>query len=98
MELSPGIMVLIGFLILLYGVLVGGTWIRRTPGKVWDTTQPIIFIVIAAAATINLVIVEVRQSDAFEKARQRLDCVAVQLDAVRAQAEMPACKIAWDED
>lgn len=96
MELSPGIMVLIGLLVLLYGVLVGGTWIRRTPGKAWDTAQPIIFIVIAALATVNLVIVEVRQGDAFDKARQRLDCVAEQLDAIRAQAPMPTCDVKWD--
>ncbi len=93
--LSPGILVLIGLLVLLYGVLVGGTWVRRHTEKMWDTVSTIIFILIAAVATIHLVIVGARQADAFEKARDRLDCVAVQLEAVRAQAPMPQCQIAW---
>ena len=97
MGLSPGINVLLGALILLYGVLVGGTWVRRVPGKTWDTIQPMIFIVIAAVATVHLVIVGARQGDAFRKARQRLDCVAIQLDAVRAQASMPNCDVHWDQ-
>lgn len=94
--MSPGTMVLTGFLVLLYGILVGGTWVRRTPGKVWDTAQPIIFIIVAAVATIHLVIVGARQTDAFRKAKERLDCVAVQLEAVRAQAAMPNCDVHWD--
>ena len=97
MVVSPGIMVLIGILVLLYGLLIGGTWVRRIPGKLWNTITPIIFILIAALATINLVVVQARQGDAFEKAKNRLDCVAEQLAAVRIQAQMPACKIAWDQ-
>ena len=50
--LTPGYAVFIGLLVLLYGVLVGGTWVRRVPGKTWDTVQPIIFIVIAAVAPL----------------------------------------------
>lgn len=98
MVLSPGIMVLIGVLVLLYGVLVGGTWIKRTPNNLWNTVTTIIFIVIAALATVNLIYVEVRQGDAFDKAKNRLDCVAEQLAAVRIQAELPKCQIAWDAD
>lgn len=98
MELSPGIMVLIGLLVLLYGVLIGGTWVRRVPGKLWDTVTPIVFIVISALAVVNLVVVEIRQGDAFDKARDRLDCVSEQLAAVRVQAAMPDCPIAWDAD
>lgn len=98
MELSPGYMVFIGLLVLLYGVLVGGTWVKRTPGKTWDTVQPIIFIVIAAVATIDLVFLGARQADAFRKAKERLDCVAVQLDAIRSQAPIPTCEIAWDKN
>jgi len=97
-SISPGVLVLIGILVLLYGVLIGGTWVRRVPGKIWDTVVPIVFIVISALAVVNLVVVEVRQGDAFDKAKDRLDCVAEQLAAVRVQAEMPACKIAWDAD
>jgi hypothetical protein len=94
--LSPGILVLIGALLVLYGILVGGTWVRRVPGKTWDTLVPIVFIIISALAVVNLVIVEVRQGDAFDKARDRLDCVSEQLAAVRVQAPMPDCQIAWD--
>lgn len=96
--LSPGVLVLLGALVLLYGVLVGGTWVRRHSEKMWDTVSTIAFILIAAIATIHLVIVGARQADAFRKARERLDCVAVQLDAVRVQAAMPDCQIAWDAD
>lgn len=104
--LTPGYAVLLGLLLILYGVLVGGTWVRRVPGKTWDTAQPIIFILIAAVATFDLVFVAARQGDAFRKAKDRLDCVAVQLDAVRndlqtpmdAPLTIPACEIAWDED
>ena len=95
--ISPGTMVLGGLLVLLYGILVGGTWVRRQPEKLWDTVSTIIFIVVAAAATLNLVYVGAKQADAFEKAKDRLDCVAVQLDAVRAQAPMPTCSVAWDQ-
>ena len=95
--MSPGTMVLLGLLILLYGVLVGGTWVRRQPEKMWDTVSTIIFIVVAAVATIHLVIVGARQADAFRKAKERLDCVAVQLDAIRAQAPPAKCDVHWDE-
>jgi hypothetical protein len=97
-DLSPGTLVLLGLLVLLYGILVGGTWVRRVPGKTWDTASTIIFIVVAAVATLNLVVVGARQNEAFEKAKNRLDCVSEQLDAVRAQAPMPKCQIAWDAD
>ncbi len=96
MGMKPEIMVLIGALLVLYGILVGGTWVRRVPGKMWDTVVPIVFIIISALAVINLVIVEVRQGDAFDKAKDRLDCVAEQLDAVRIQAPMPECSVRWD--
>ncbi len=98
MDLSPGTLVLLGLLVLLYGILVGGTWVRRVPGKTWDTASTIIFIVVAAVATLNLVVVGARQNEAFEKAKNRLDCVSEQLAAVRAQAPMPKCQIAWDAD
>lgn len=98
MELSPGTLVLLGLLVLLYGILVGGTWVRRTPGRTWDTVSTIIFIVVAAVATLNLVVVGARQNDAFEKAKNRLDCVSEQLAAVRVQAALPKCQIAWDAD
>ena len=98
MELSPGTLVLLGLLVLLYGILVGGTWVRRTPGNTWDTVSTIIFIVVAAVATLNLVVVGARQNDAFEKAKNRLDCVSEQLAAVRVQAALPSCQIAWDSD
>ncbi len=94
--LSPSVMVLVGLLLLLYGILVGGTWVRRVPGQLWDTVVPIVFIVISALAVVNLVIVEVRQGDAFDKAKDRLACVSEQLDAVRAQDPMPSCQISWD--
>ena len=98
MELSPGTLVLLGLLVLLYGILVGGTWVRRTPGRTWDTVSTIIFIVVAAVATLNLVVVGARQNEAFEKAKNRLDCVSEQLAAVRVQAALPSCQIAWDSD
>ena len=100
--LTPGYMVLLGLLVLLYGVLVGGTWIRRTPGKVWDTAQPIIFIVIAAVATIDLVIIGARQGAAFQKAKVKLDCVATQITALREDVmtpdlreTVPDCDVHW---
>jgi membrane protein YdbS with pleckstrin-like domain len=94
--MSPNILVLLGFLVLLYGILVGGTWVRRSSEKMWDTVSTIIFIVVAAVATIHLVIVGARQNEAFEKAKNRLDCVAVQIDAIRAQAPIPKCDVRWD--
>jgi hypothetical protein len=94
--MTAGTVVLLCVLVFLYGILIGGTWTRRAPDKVWDTAQTIIFIVIAAVATIHLVIVGARQSDAIEKARDRLNCVGEQLDAIRVQAEMPACDVHWD--
>ena len=96
--LSPGTLVLLGFLVLLYGVLVGGVWVKRHDQKRWDTISTIVFIVIAAIATIDLVIVGARQATNMQKARVKLDCVAVQLDAVRVQAPLPECDIAWDAD
>lgn len=95
--MTPGTLVLLGFLVLLYGALIGGTWVRRNSEKLWDTVSTVIFIVIAAAATLNLVIVGARQADAFRKAKERLDCVQVQLDAVRVQAPMPDCQVKWDQ-
>jgi membrane protein YdbS with pleckstrin-like domain len=97
-SLTPGSLVLVGAIVLVYGVLVGGTWVRRTPGKLWDTVSTILLFVVAAVATLNLVYVGARQSDAFEKAKDRLDCVSEQLAAVRIQAAMPSCTVAWDED
>lgn len=94
--MSPGTQVLLGFLILMYGILVGGTWMRRNTTKMWDTAQTIIFIVVAAIATIHLIIVGAKQAEAFRKAKDRLDCVAIQLDAIRAQVEMPVCDVRWD--
>ncbi len=96
--LTPGTLVLAGTIVLVYGLLVGGTWTRRTPGKTWDTVSTILLFVVAAVATLNLVYVGARQSDAFEKAKNRLDCVSEQLAAVRIQAAMPSCTVAWDED
>ena len=96
--LSPGTLVLLGFLVLLYGVLVGGVLVKRHDQKRWDTISTIVFIVIAAIATIDLVIVGARQATNMQKARVKLDCVAVQLDAVRVQAPLPECDIAWDAD
>lgn len=96
MGLTPGTTVLLGALILAYGGLVGGTWMRRSPEKVWDTVSTITFIGIAALATIHLILVGARQAQAFDKARDRLDCVSEQLAAVRVQAPMPDCQVAWD--
>jgi multisubunit Na+/H+ antiporter MnhF subunit len=45
--MSPGIMLLIGLLLVLYGLIVGGTWVRRTPENIWDTASTIIFTIIA---------------------------------------------------
>ncbi len=95
--MTPGTLVLLGFLTLLYGVLVGGTWTRRNTEKLWDTVSTMIFIVVAAAATVNLVIVGARQNEAFEKAKNRLDCVAVQLQAVQSGTFPPACEVKWDQ-
>ena len=94
--ITPGTQVLLGFLILAYGVLVGGTWVRRNPARMWDTAQTIIFIVVAAVATVHLIIVGAKQQEAFAKAKDRLNCVAIQLEAIRAQVEMPACDVHWD--
>ncbi len=95
--LSPGTLVLLGILVLLYGVLVGGTWVRRNEQKKWDLISTLVFVVISAVVSVHLVIVGARQAEAFRKAKDRLDCVAVQLDAVRAQAPMPECSVAWDQ-
>ncbi len=95
--ISPGTLVLLGILVLLYGVLVGGTWVRRNDQKKWDLISTLVFVVISAVVSVHLVIVGARQADAFRKAKDRLDCVAVQLDAVRAQAPMPECSVAWDQ-
>ena len=95
--ITPGIMLLIGLLLVLYGLIVGGTWVRRTPENIWDTASTIIFTIIAAVATIHLVYVGARQGEAFNKARDRLDCVAEQLAAVRVQAALPDCQIAWGD-
>ena len=102
-SMSPGTMVLTGLLIALYGVLVGGTWVRRQPERMWDTVSTIIFIVVAAVATIHLVIVGARQAAAFEKAKDRLNCVSIQLDAIRADLQtpmdapltIPNCDVHW---
>ena len=96
-SMSAGTLLLAGFIVLLYGVLVGGTWVRRTPGKMWDTVSTLLLFVVAGIATLNLVYVGARQSDAFEKAKDRLDCVSEQLAAVRVQAAMPTCSVAWDD-
>jgi hypothetical protein len=93
--LSPGAAVLIGALVLLYGFLVGGTWVRRNPAKLFDTVSTILLLAISAFVSIHLVVVGARQADAFRKAKDRLDCVAVQLDAVRVQAPMPECDVHW---
>lgn len=95
MVLSPGAAVLIGALVLLYGFLVGGTWVRRNPAKLFDTVSTILLLAISAFVSIHLVVVGARQADAFRKAKDRLDCVAVQLDAVRVQAPMPECDVHW---
>ena len=95
--MTPGTLVLLGFLTLLYGVLVGGTWTRRNSEKLWDTVSTMIFIVVAAAATVNLVIVGARQNEAFEKAKDRLDCVAVQLEAFQSGKFPPPCQVKWDQ-
>lgn len=95
--LSPGTLVLLGVLVLLYGVLVGGTWVRRNDQKKWDLISTLVFVVISAVVSVHLVIVGAKQAEAFRKAKDRLDCVAVQLDAVRAQAPMPTCSVAWDQ-
>lgn len=96
-SLTPGSLVLAGTIVLVYGLLVGGTWVRRTPGKVWDTVSTVLLFVVAAAATLNLVYVGARQQNAFDKAKDRLDCVSEQLAAVRIQAAMPDCDVAWDD-
>jgi hypothetical protein len=96
-SLTPGSLVLAGTIVLVYGLLVGGTWVRRTPGKLWDTVSTVLLFVVAGIATLNLVYVGARQSDAFEKAKDRLDCVAEQLAAVRVQAAMPDCDVAWGD-
>ena len=93
--LSPATLVIIGVLVLLYGVLVGGTWVRRHDQKKWDFISTVVFIVIAAVATIDLVIIGARQANNLQKAREKLDCVAIQLDAVRVQAPMPDCDVHW---
>jgi type VI protein secretion system component VasK len=93
--LSPGTLVLLGVLVLLYGVLVGGPWVRRNDQKKWDLISTLVFVVISAVISVHLVIVGAKQAEAFRKAKDRLDCVAVQLDAVRAQAPMPECSVAW---
>jgi hypothetical protein len=95
--LSPGTLVLLGVLVLLYGVLVGGTWVRRNDQKKWDLISTLVFVVISAVVSVHLVIVGAKQAEAVRKAKDRLDCVAVQLDAVRAQAPMPECSVAWDQ-
>ena len=93
--LTPGTLVLLGFLILLYGLLVGGTWVRRHQQQRWDTISTIVVLIIAAVATVDLVVVGARQGANLRKAREKLDCVAVQLDAVRVQAPMPDCDVHW---
>ena len=98
MGMTPGTMVLLGGLVLLYGVLVGGTWARRHDQKKWDLISTLVFIVISAVVSIHLVIVGVKQADAFQKARDRLDCVAIQLDLIRVQAPMSDCDVHWDGD
>ena len=96
-SMSAGTLLLAGFIVLLYGVLVGGTWVRRTPGKLWDTVSTLLLFVVAGIATLNLVYVGARQQNAFDKAKDRLDCVSEQLAAVRIQAAMPTCSVAWDD-
>jgi len=103
-SLSPGVVGFTVVLLVLYGVLVGGTWVRRVPGKMWNTASTIIFIVIAAMVTLNLVFVQVRQADSFRKAIIHTDCVAAQIDAIRidlqtpttAPLTMPNCDVHWD--
>lgn len=105
MGLSPGTTVLLGFLILLYGGLVGGTWVRRHDNGRWDTIVTIIFVVIAGLSTTHLITIGARQSNAFEKAKERLNCVSVQLDAIRADLQtpidapltIPSCDVHWDD-
>ncbi len=100
--LSPSIMLLLGAMVLLYGVLVGGTWVRRTPGKTWNTAQPIIFIVIAAVATLHLVWVGARQNVAWNRARDRLNCIHEQIEALRGDmaagrvTPRPPCDVHWE--
>lgn len=94
--LTPGTMVLIGLLVLLYGLLIGGTWARRNTEQMWDTITTIAFIAIAALATVHLIIVGARQAEAFDKARDRLNCVADRLDAINSRVVQPGCDVHWD--
>ncbi len=95
MGLSPGTTVLLGVLVLLYGVLIGGTWVRRHENGKWDTIATIIFVVIAGLATTQLIIIGGRQANYNEKARDRLNCIAEQMEAVRVQAPLPNCQVKW---
>lgn len=104
-SVSPGVVVITVLLLVLYGVLVGGTWVKRKPDRMWDTASAIIFIVIAAMVTINLVYVQVRQTDSLHKAKARLICISEQLAAVRVDLQtpmdapltIPNCDLNWDD-
>ena len=103
-KLTPETMVWLGFLAILYGILVGGAWVRRTKEGLWDTVSTIIFTLIALLATLNLVYLGVRQRDGLQNAKQKLECVATQIAALRedvftpnVRLPIPACDIKWEQ-
>lgn len=103
-NMSPEAFLLLGFLTLLYGVLVGGAWVRRDKEGLWDTVSTVIFTLIAAVATVNLVFVTSKQAETIQQAREKLDCVATQITALRqdvltpdVREPIPVCDVHWDK-
>ena len=94
--LNPGVATLIGALVLLYGVLVGGTWARRHDQKKWDTICTVVFIIIAALSTIDLVVLGARQTWSFRIAKAHTECVSEHVIAIRNGAPAPECSMIWD--
>lgn len=94
-HLTPAVLALAGMFLLAFGVLAGGTWAHRSEESTWDTVSTIIFVVIAAAATIHLVLIGARQMSYNREARDRLVCVEQSIDAVRFAQPRPDCDILW---
>lgn len=92
---SPVTPVLIAVMMLLYGTLIGGTWVKRRSDDLWDTIATMIFITVAGIATVHLIYIGVKQSGYNREAQDRLNCVAEQIEALRSSAPAPACDVRW---
>lgn len=94
-HLTPPVLALLGMFLVAFGVLAGGTWAQRQNDSTWDTVSTLIFVALAAAATVHLVLIGARQTSYNREARERLVCVEQNIDAIRFGQPRPDCDILW---